>query len=88
MNTTLKTVLTTVAAGVILALIAGATNLTFVAYGADRKADQNAKDIAETKANTKEAAAKAAQAAEIAGRVDERTKAILDALSDIQRRLP
>ena len=83
-----KNVLTSVAAALIMAIVYGANDVIFTAYGADRKAEQNAKDIAETKANTKEAAAKATQAAEIASRVDERTKAILDALADIQRRLP
>ena len=88
MNTALKTVLTTVAAGVIMAVLYGTNDLIFTAYGAEAQAAQNAKDIAETKANTKEAAAKATQAAEATVRIEATQAAVLRALESIQQRLP
>lgn len=83
-----KQIIAGVAVAIIMALLYGAKEVTFVAYGADRKAEQNAKDIAEIKDNTKEAAVKATDAANGVARIEGQQQAVLDALQDIQRRLP
>ena len=83
-----KNVLTTVAAGVIMALVYGASDVVFTTYANATGVEQNKKDIAETKDNTKEAANKATEAANGVARIEGQQQAILDALKDIQRRLP
>ncbi len=83
-----KQIVAGVAVAGIMALLYGTTDLVFTAYGAEAAAAQNATDIAETKENTKEAKEAAQAAANAAARIEGQQQAILNALKDIQRRLP